>query len=169
MMEATPPDTRPFAVIDIDGVVADVRHRLVHVSHSPKNWRAFFGAAPDDALLPDGATVVAELAMTCEIVWLSGRPEYCRRDTLRWLAQHRLPQGRLVLRTGRDFRPAKVVKVLRLEELARERPVHILIDDDEAVCQAARAAGFAVLQATWMPDEAQRSILDQAQEREGRT
>ncbi len=56
---AAPPDQAPapprgtaalpsVAVFDIDGVLADVRHRLHHVAARPKDWDAFFGAAPQD-------------------------------------------------------------------------------------------------------------------------
>lgn len=33
---------KPLAVFDIDGVLADVRHRLPHVQGRPKDWDAFF-------------------------------------------------------------------------------------------------------------------------------
>ena len=41
-------DLPMVAVVDIDGVVADVRHRLHHVADRPKDWRSFFAAAADD-------------------------------------------------------------------------------------------------------------------------
>ena len=47
-------DQRPIAVIDIDGVLADVRHRLHLVHDRPKDWVAFFAAAPDDPPLETG-------------------------------------------------------------------------------------------------------------------
>ena len=34
--------SRPLAVFDIDGVLADVRHRLRHVEGPRKQWDAFF-------------------------------------------------------------------------------------------------------------------------------
>jgi phosphoglycolate phosphatase-like HAD superfamily hydrolase len=43
-----------LAVFDVDGVVADVRHRLRHVAHGRKNWNAFFAAAADDPPLEIG-------------------------------------------------------------------------------------------------------------------
>ena len=51
-----------YAVVDIDGVVADVRHRLAFLDRRPKDWDGFFDAAVEDPLLPEGAAVVAELA-----------------------------------------------------------------------------------------------------------
>jgi hypothetical protein len=159
-------DERPLAVIDIDGVLADVRHRLVHVTSRPKDWGAFFAAAPDDPLLPEGLAVVEELAREHEIVYLSGRPERCRQDTLEWFARHDLPAGELLLRRPGDYRPARVTKVEALEVLSERARVDVLVDDDDLVCAAARQAGYAVFHADWMTDHA---ALFEAQEVDGAT
>jgi hypothetical protein len=177
---------RPYAVVDLDGTLADVRHRLAHLLRRPKDWEAFFAAAPADALLPEGAAVLAQLRATCELVYLTGRPERCRSDTLAWLARHGLPPGSLHMRRGGDRRPARVTKLEVLRSLARQRPVAVLVDDDEDVVRAARAAGFPVLHADWMPADdtpaeptgagsartrggTPRDVLRTAQEEEGRT
>lgn len=157
---------RPFAVIDIDGVLADVRHRLHHVEEPPKDWDGFFAAAVDDPLLETGAETARRLAEVCEIRYLSGRPERCRQDTLDWLARHDLPPGELLLRPAGDFRPARVMKVERLHLLAEEAPVTVVVDDDPQVCEAAQAAGFDVLPATWMGTQ---PTLLEAQEVDGRS
>ena len=47
-MTPSPGPSRPLAVFDVDGVLADVRHRLRFVERSPKDWDAFFSAAVDD-------------------------------------------------------------------------------------------------------------------------
>ena len=154
------------AAIDIDGVLADVRHRLHHVERRPKDWDAFFAAAVDDPPLPEGLRVAHELAAVCDIVYLSGRPELCRADTLGWLDQHGLPEGDLWLRPHRDRRPARLVKVELLDRLSESKPVTVLVDDDPLVCEAAREAGYDVLPATWMGGA---PTLLQAQEGDGAT
>ena len=166
MTGATEDGPRPLAVVDIDGVLADVRHRLPFLERRPKDWRGFFRAAPQDPVLEVGRDTVHRLAEVCEVVYLSGRPEHCRRDTEAWFARHGLPEGDLLLRRGGDFRPAKVVKVEVLRQLAERAPVTVLVDDDAAVLEAARAAGFDVLPATWMGDA---PALSEAQEKDGRT
>jgi hypothetical protein len=158
--------SRALAVIDIDGVLADVRHRLAHVSGRPKDWPAFFAAAGDDPLLAEGAHTARRLAEVYDVAYLSGRPESMRSVTQRWLEAHDLPAGPLRLRPPRDFRPSRVFKVEALEELARTRTVGLLVDDDPAVLEAARLAGFDVLPATWMGEH---SELRAAQEDDGRT
>jgi phosphoglycolate phosphatase-like HAD superfamily hydrolase len=163
-------DRRQLAVIDIDGVLADVRHRLHHVRQSPKDWGAFFAAAPHDPPLEEGLETVRRLAGAFRVVYLSGRPEHCRADTLAWFRQHDLPPGELHLRPQGDRRPARLVKVEKLRALEEEAPVAVLVDDDPQVCEAARAAGFDVLPATWMhEDAAEAAALRRAQEAEGRT
>ncbi|NHC14291.1 phosphatase domain-containing protein [Motilibacter deserti] len=172
---ATERPARPYAVLDIDGVLADVRHRLHHLDQRPKDWPAFFAAAPEDELLAEGAAVAATLAAEHEVVYLSGRPVSCRTATEDWLRRHGLPPGRLLLRPTRDRRPARLVKVERLRELARDAPVGMVVDDDAAVVAAVRAAGFPVLHATWMTepgagtDQGAQATLFEAQEHDGRT
>ncbi|MEV6247619.1 hypothetical protein AB0M38_15650 [Streptomyces sp. NPDC051742] len=101
-----------------------------------------------------------------DIVYLTGRPERCRRDTLDWLAAHRLPEGPVHMRRNRDFRPARVTKVEILRRLGADRTVRMLVDDDLLVCDAAEAAGFRVVRALWATPS---QTLRDAQEKEGRT
>ncbi|HEV8056819.1 MAG TPA: hypothetical protein VGP51_10075 [Nocardioidaceae bacterium] len=157
---------RPLAVVDIDGVLADVRHRLEFVRSPPKDWDSFFRAAPDDPLLPEGVAVVTRLAVDHDLLYLSGRPERCRRDTEEWLDEHRLPAAPVLLRGDRDRRPARLTKIAVLQELSGERTIGVLVDDDPAVCAAAQQAGFPVFRATWMSEQAP---LFEAQERDGAT
>lgn len=157
---------RLVAVIDIDGVLADVRHRLHHIAATPKDWSAFFSAAPKDPLLNEGLEVARRLGEVYDIVYLSGRPEQCRGDTESWLARQELPPGGVVLRAQGDRRPARLTKVEALNRIAETSEVVVLVDDDPEVCRAAMKAGYDVLPADWME---RSETLTRAQEDEGRT
>jgi phosphoglycolate phosphatase-like HAD superfamily hydrolase len=158
---------RPVAIVDLDGVLADVRHRLHHVAARPKNWDAFFAGIGDDPVLAEGRAVVERLAADHDIVYLTGRPERTREPTVDWLRRHRLPPGELVMRPAGDRRPARVTKPQLLARLARDgRTVAVVVDDDPQVCAALQDAGWPVLVADWMPPAAP---LHEAQERLGRT
>lgn len=157
----------PYAVIDIDGVLADVRHRLHFLESSPKDWDGFFAAIPDDGVLPEGRAVAERLADDHELVYLTGRPEHTRAETEAWLSRHGLPQALLIMRRPRDRRPARVTKPALLRELAAEgRRVAVVVDDDPQVCDALERAGWPVLRADWMT---QPDSLAEAQEDAGRT
>ncbi|MFJ8079315.1 hypothetical protein ACIQ6Y_01620 [Streptomyces sp. NPDC096205] len=157
---------RPLAVFDLDNTLADTAHRQHFLRTRPRNWDAFFAAAPQDPPIPQGVALAVESAEECEVVYLTGRPERCRRDTLEWLAAHGLPEGRVHMRGNADRRPARYTKLEILRRLARTREVRMLVDDDELVCEDAERAGFTVVRARWATPSAELKV---AQEREGRT
>ena len=161
---------RPLAIVDIDGVVADVRHRLHHIEGRHKSWQRFFDAAGDDGLHEEGRAVVERLREDHEVVYLTGRPRWLEAVTQAWLEEHGLGGHRLVMRPDDDRRPAAQLKVEALHRLADGRVVGIVVDDDRRVVDAMAAAGFPTFHADW-----ERRALDEqraltrAQEDEGRT
>lgn len=172
----------PVAVVDIDGVVADVRHRVGRLQRRPPDWAGFFAAADADPPLPVGvARVQALVAAGHEVVWLTGRPEWLRDVTEDWLAAQGLPVGTLLMRPNGDRRPARVLKAGVLRALAAGRPlprlpagfprtVALVLDDDLLVVERLRADGWPVEQADWAEDpRGGIRRLHRAQEREGRT
>jgi HAD superfamily, subfamily IIIB (Acid phosphatase) len=164
-----PDDNLPYAVLDIDATLSDARKRLHFIERRPKDWDSFFAHAKDDALLDEGLAIATTLADGHQIVYLTGRPERIRRDTLKWLEKYGFPEGRLLMRGNTDRRPSAVMKLARLKELAGERKVAVLVDDDLSVCTAAEQAGFTVMRADWGTDPESQPTLFDAQESEGRT
>ncbi len=140
-------------MLDLDGVLADVRHRLPLVRTKPKRWDAFFDAAEADPVLPEGRATADRLAADHVIAYVSGRPERCRAATEKWLADNGFPAGTVYLRPDDDRRPARLVKVAVVRRLARERPVAVIVDDDVRVTAALQEAGFAVVLADWMAEQ----------------
>ena len=157
---------RPLAVFDLDNTLADTAHRQRFLERAPRDWDGFFAAAPDDPPIPEGIALVLKSAEECEVVYLTGRPERCRRDTLDWLAAQGLPEGRVFMRRNDDRRPARRTKLEILRRLDRTRDIRVFVDDDELVCEDAERAGFTVVRARWTAPSAELKV---AQEREGRT
>ncbi|MET9532182.1 MULTISPECIES: hypothetical protein [unclassified Streptomyces] len=155
----------PWAVFDIDGVVADVTHRLPHLAGSPQDWNAFFQHASGDAPLPEGLMLAADVGGTHEVVWFTGRPEHIRGITIDWLTAQGMPVGHLYMRPDEDDRPVSVLKAAWLTQLARERRVALVVDDNEAVAAALLTAGWPVRRATW----ATSSVLLQTSQAKSRT
>ncbi|MFF3457103.1 hypothetical protein ACFYXH_22850 [Streptomyces sp. NPDC002730] len=159
--------SRPLAVFDLDGTLADSGHRQHFLERKPRDWGAFFTAAPDDPPLAKGIELCLQAAEECEVRYLTGRPERCRRDTLDWLAAQGLPEGKVLMRRNDDRRPARTTKLEILRRLGRDREIRMLVDDDELVCDEAERAGFPVVRARWAAGTTE--ALKDAQEREGRT
>ncbi|MGP9017154.1 phosphatase domain-containing protein [Streptomyces sp. BR1] len=159
-------NSRPLAVFDLDGTLADSGHRQHFLEGAKRDWNGFFAAAPADPPLEQGVALCLAAAEECEVVYLTGRPERCRADTRTWLAGQGLPEGAIHMRPSADRRPARTTKLETLRRLGRTREVRMLVDDDELVCDAAERAGFRVVRARWATAS---EALKDAQEREGRT
>lgn len=164
---------RPSAIaaLDLDGVLADTRHRLHYVDHHPKDWEGFFAAASDDVVHAEGRAVLAELLdRGYEPVYLTGRPHRLEAATLRWLAEHDLPGAQLLMRADPDRRPAATVKITHLRRLARHRTIAVLVDDDPDVVEEVRrirpSLVTSVLLANWQPRD---PVTRRIQRRFGRT
>jgi hypothetical protein len=165
-----PDDQRPYAVLDIDATLSDTSQRIKFLDKKPKDWDSFFAHAKDDAVLDEGLAVATTLAADHDIVYLTGRPERLRRDTVKWLKDNGFPEGaKLLMRGNNDRRPSATMKLARLRTLAQERPVAVLVDDDVKVCAAAEKAGYPVMRADWGLDAETQPTLFEAQETEGRT
>ena len=154
-----------IAIFDIDGVVADVRHRLHYLSGHRKDWTGFFMAAADDDPLDVGVALVNDLASRHDIVWLTGRPDWLRSVTRDWLRELELPGHELHMRGNSDRRPARAFKLSVLRTL-RHRGIAALIDDDDEVIEAAQADGFPATLADWLP---RADTMRAVQDRLGRT
>lgn len=165
-METAEQRDAALAVFDIDGVVADVRHRLRHLDRRPKDWAAFFAAAGRDPVLPEGVELALRHAAGHVLVWLTGRPEHLRPLTAAWLRRAGLPAELLFMRPAHDHRPAKDFKAGQLARLAKESPIAIVVDDDPEVVAKLRRLGHPVQLADWVPRSA---VLRTAQGKEGRT
>lgn len=161
------PDTDlPLVVVDIDGVVADVTHRLHLLDRRPRRWEEFFNAAAADPDLPEGVALVTELPAGHALCWLTGRPERNRRITEQWLAHHGMPDRPLLMRADQDHRPARQAKRDHLRRLRRTHRIALVVDDDPAVIAMLTEDGLPHLLADWLPYSPR---LHQAQERHGRT
>lgn len=169
--EASDPSERlgepgDWVVFDIDGVLADVRHRLHHLRRTPPDWRRFFGGAGDDPPLAEGVALLRRHAGNYPVAYVTGRPEFLRRVTRDWLTRHALPPGPLLMRRHGDHRPARIAKLELLVSLTAEAPIALVVDDDPDVVDTLRSTGLAVHLATWVVRD---DVLRAAQDDDGRT
>lgn len=139
-----------LAIVDIDGTVSDSRPRQVHLDGPEPDWEAFFAGAGSDEPLAEGVTLARELAAAGPILWLTGRPERYRAITEAWLRRQGLPTGPLEMRPDDDMRPAAVFKAERIDQLAADNAIALIVEDEDQVVDTLRSAGWTVHHATWM-------------------
>ena len=128
---------KKLALIDIDGVLADERHRTPFAEQ--KEWNRYF--APEmviaDGVWREGRALVNSLvAEGWEIAYLTGRREEIRNVTEQWLDSHQFPWGRLVMRplpNGSGKVPLPQFKANVMKTLPPLWDEVVLYDDDPAV------------------------------------
>jgi hypothetical protein len=142
---------RALAVFDIDGTVADARHRLHLIAETDQheNWVRFFDAAVDDPPLPEGVARAHEFAERYDIVWLTARPERIRPMTEQWLADHGLPTGQLLMLPDGEKTLARMYKLDTIRRLAEDREIAVVVDDDPRVVALLEEAKIPVVRADW--------------------
>jgi hypothetical protein len=132
---AAPVDGGPAVIFDVDGVLADANHRQDILfgggGGGRKNWKAFFEAAGEDALIEEVARATELMDRDLCVVLLTARPTSIRATTLTWLEQHALRWDLLVMRPERDFRSSPDAKRLAVQELrAAGFDLRLAFDDD---------------------------------------
>lgn len=135
-------------VFDIDGTLADIRHRVHWVANRPKNWKAFNASIEQDGLHGDIAFLLRTFhAAGHKVILCSGRGSEIRERTIGWLNVNDLPFEALYMRKAGDFRQDSIVKVELLEQIRKEHgEPDFWFDDRTQVVDAIRAQGVRVLQ-----------------------
>lgn len=136
------------AIVDLDGTLCVIDHRLRHVTGSNRNWDAFFHGIPDDELNEPIAAVVDALRHAgYEIVLCSGRPEKCRDVTVAWLEKYGIYYSSLYMRPDGDTRPDHIVKKQLLDGIREDGfEPFVVIDDRQSVVDMWREEGLLCLQ-----------------------
>jgi predicted kinase len=141
------------AIFDIDGTLADVRHRLHHLDR--RDWKSFFEAAPQDPPMWTSVDFMEGIRSShlesFHIFFVSGRPEDYRKPTEAWLSD--LPvdfaEGTvtLLMRPSGDHRPDHIVKEEILDNiLGQGYEVEFVVDDRPSVVEMWKRRGLLVYQ-----------------------
>jgi predicted kinase len=131
----------PAVVVDIDGTVAR------HVNRSPYDESKVL----DDEPIEDVVDVVGALSGLYRLVFVSGRTDSCREDTIKWIQREfGLIHGEdfeLHMRQTGDQRPDYVIKTeLYDEHVIPFYNIKMVFDDREQVVHHVRRRGITVAQ-----------------------
>ena len=140
------PGERNVVLVDMDGTLADVGHRLHWIrGRRRKNWKQFFRDMSKDPPNPVILDWVRNLVPEYIIFIVSGRPEEYRETTMAWLQRYEVPFSELHMRRSGDRRPDYIVKRELLDEIGEER-VAFVIDDRNSVCDMWRSSNLSCYQ-----------------------
>jgi beta-phosphoglucomutase-like phosphatase (HAD superfamily) len=148
--EGDAPGARPRAVIwDLDGTLSDDRARahFVEVEEGrARDWHSYFDAIDTDPPIAASMEVLRAMhAAGIRILFLTGRPEYTRPKTERWLQANGLTEyDALVMRPMDERRPAGFFKADAVARLRRDYELVCAFEDRIDVAGHLRDAGVPV-------------------------
>lgn len=134
-----PPENKPPAIlVDVDGTVAIMNGR------SPFDETRVHEDTPNRPVI----LVIAAMARTHRIIFMSGRTEACRQATESWLhANVPIPFHRLYMRQVGDFRKDAIIKAELFDRHIRDNyRVRFVLDDRNQVVEMWRSIGLTVFQ-----------------------
>jgi len=142
----------PVYLCDLDGTICDISHRLHFIKREKPDWDGFFRACVDDTpKMPIIRTLRALYHGGAAIVYVSGRSDLVKQETMTWLAEFGCPPGPLFMRKADDHREDHVVKAELLEEVAKiQYPgdwcIEAVFEDRKQVVEMYRKRGYTVFQ-----------------------
>jgi hypothetical protein len=137
-------------VFDLDGTIADNRHREYLIEGEDKQWREYLERCKSDSLVEKTFRKMRELSDEYELVILTCRSDEVKEETVDWLENHgvpydsliMLPEGKWSIRDS-DFKRGK------LKELGN--PV-MAFDDKESNCKMFYEEGLKVFHVKDLPE-----------------
>lgn len=143
-------------IFDIDGTLADNKHRSHHIQKEPKDWNAFFEAMDGDEPIKTVFRIMEVLDRnfgfdmsgdfkthrTSPLIFVTGRTEKYRENTVFWLKANffkswgfaRYSKQWLYMRKDGDHRPDHIVKREILEQLQLEGHDILCAFEDRKSC-----------------------------------
>ena len=127
-------------IVDIDGTIADVRHRAYLINVYPtleEGYKAFFLACDRDCPIKRIVEIIDQLGNSenTKVVFLTARPEYVREKTVAWLKEHTKVKKYSLIMKAERFKYTKTVEFKKkaLEGIKYKYPhdEYIVFEDDE--------------------------------------
>ena len=149
---------KEIVLCDLDGTLCDIEHRRHHVQGEKKNWNAFFEDVTKDSIRLDVFCILNEYVKAGKkIIFVSARPERCRKDTEQWLAERMiflshdetyneiaatLKYEALLMRPDGDSRQDTIVKKQILDKYLDKKWIEAVIDDRPCIIRMWREEGL---------------------------
>lgn len=134
-------------IVDIDGTIADMRHRRHFVVDGNDDWKSFYESMVEDTPIQPVVDLVNELYRHNKILLVTGRPNNYCIHTHEWLQKYKIQYHKLYMRKMGDSRFDYIIK----EEILAEIMIGVgkpdlAIDDRQDVVDMWRRNGIICLQ-----------------------
>lgn len=137
---------KPCVLVDLDGTLANVDHRVGFVRTKPKNFKAFFeGMVHDPVNEPVRIIVDSLLSAGYSMVIMTGRDGNYEKHSRDWLQKHNISYDDFYIRKIGDYRADYIIKSEMVKEIKENgwNPL-FAIDDRPQVVRELRKNGIFV-------------------------
>ena len=136
-------------IFDIDGTLADIRHRRGYLDGDRPDWRRFNEVMGDDT--PNGPVVSLYKTLwesgQYKVEIVTGRNERFRSVTENWFIWNEIPFANITMRPDKDYRSDNELKQEILNGLlAKGHNIAFAIDDRQQVVDMWRRNGVTCFQ-----------------------
>lgn len=142
-----------IVVVDLDGTIADLSHRLHYIKGKNKDWESFYDEVDKDKPIENIIYLISVLHERHKILFLTGRSGVCSYKTNDWIEKHLyipyMIESDLMMRKEGDHRPDTEVKPELLKKYLKYNPdseVAFILDDRNSMVKKWRELGFTCLQ-----------------------
>lgn len=129
--------TRDIVLFDLDGTLADIKHRLHLIECDKPDWPSFYRSCVSD-------TVIEHMQMIWDLferdqkykLWIvSGRSDEVRGYTVDWLLHHAFRWDRLIMRPAGDYTKDCDLKLRWLQDgtIPKDRVICVFEDRSQVV------------------------------------
>jgi hypothetical protein len=148
--EDRPEDNRKVVLVDIDGTLSKVGDRTKCITGPSPNWDEFYRRCGEDKPFKDMFDLVNLLSLKYRIVFVSGRRESCRENTMGFLfnnCEFCVYDYDVLLRGNDDHRHDIVIKpeLVSQNGIALD-DIFMVLEDRNSMVNAWRKLGVRVLQ-----------------------
>lgn len=142
------PVVKNTIVVDLDGTLANIQHRLHFLRTEPPNWDAFYEACDKDLPKPWCVELIKSMkAAGYRVILVSARTNKVLEKTRQWLKEIGLFDlvELTLVRDGKDNTPDQILKKSWLDAFGKEQ-ILFVVDDRQRVVDMWRENGLTCLQ-----------------------
>lgn len=138
-------------IVDLDGTLCDVDHRVEFVKKFPIDWKGFNERLSADKLNHWCFELIEAMrARHYEIFFVTGRGEDYRKLTEEWLNRHGIHYSGLYMRPSNDMREDTEIKEELFKKYLKDKyQILFVVDDRLSVVRRWRELGLVCLQCDW--------------------
>lgn len=144
-------DKENAIIVDLDGTLCNVDHRLNYVEKTPKEWKKFHENLVHDNLNHWCYEIIkGQQQLGYKVILLTGRDDTYREETQKWLLENDIKYDLLLMRDATSWKEdSDVKKEFYQKEIQPFYQVLFVIEDRLSVVKMWREIGVTCLQCAW--------------------